>query len=70
MTSHADEKLMTKDEVAELLGVTIRTLAHWRYRGKLCAHTRQPPTNARTSEVLYRESDVRAYGVLTGRLQP
>lgn len=68
-TLSTDENLMTKEQAAELLGVPIRTLQHWRYTGKLMAHTRVPPINVKSSRVLYLESDVREFGVKTGRLR-
>lgn len=51
-------RLMTPDEVSELLHVGVRTLANWRSDGKGPAFIR---TGDRHSPVLYREPDVAAW---------
>lgn len=49
------DKMLSPDEVAELLGISVRTVYAWRYRGD------GPPGFKVGRHVRYRPSDVEAW---------
>lgn len=56
--SEADLDLITTKEAAQILGLSVNTLAMWRYRGRHLAFRRD---GRKQSRVRYRRADVLAY---------